>query len=303
MTSGGGVVEREKRRYGPGEACEELDHVEVLLGGGAGGSSSLLGGGSPPGPVPRPRPCGSRPPVDRLLRPPVCGIVVCEEGEQAPFSARVLCELAVLVVGASVVGEHRDALCEVGHDGLSLLFAEIPGIEGLDEDLPDPAWSGSCPPGTIRTPRRVREILIEALDARDLGEKERQAVVADLTERFAMLADDAQPHDENRKLAKHLYGEKEALSTFLTHDGVDATELAGGAGDPPGGGEPQGRAEQDLAGAATQARMMSLIRTAAQQNLDVIEFLTRLARAPTPEDVPPLFARTILLRSSFIEMG
>jgi len=36
--------------------------------------------------------------------------------------------------------------------------------------------------------------------------------------------------------------------------------------------------------------MMSLIRTAAQQNLYVIEFLTRLARAPTPADVPPLFA-------------
>jgi hypothetical protein len=36
--------------------------------------------------------------------------------------------------------------------------------------------------------------------------------------------------------------------------------------------------------------MMSLIRTAAQQILDAIEFLTRLARAPTPEDVPPLFS-------------
>jgi transposase len=115
--------------------------------------------------------------------------------------------------------------------------------------------------------------------------------VADLTERVAMLADDAQPHDENRKLAKHLYAEKEALFTFLTHDGVDATNWRAEQAIRPAvvnrkvwGGNRTWR------GAATQARMMSLIRTAAQQNLDVIEFLTRLARAPTPEDVPPLFA-------------
>ena len=158
-------------------------------------------------------------------------------------------------------------------------------LRRCDELIADlPAWARS-------TPRRVREILIEALDARDLGEKERQAVVADLTERVAMLADDAQPHDENRKLAKHLYAEKEALFTFLTHDGVDATNWRAEQAIRPAvvnrkvwGGNRTWR------GAATQARMMSLIRTAAQQNLDVIEFLTRLARAPTPEDVPPLFA-------------
>ena len=96
-----------------------------------------------------------------------------------------------------------------------------------------------------------------------------------------MLADDAQPHDENRKLAKHLYAEKEALFTFLTHDGVDATNWRAEQAIRPAvvnrkvwGGNRTWR------GAATQARMMSLIRTAAQQNLDVIEFLTRLARDP-----------------------
>ena len=35
---------------------------------------------------------------------------------------------------------------------------------------------------------------------------------------------------------------------------------------------------------------MSLIRTAAEQKLDVIEFLTRFAWARAPEDVPPPFA-------------
>jgi hypothetical protein len=57
-------------------------------------------------------------------------------------------------------------------------------------------------------------------------------------------------------------------------------------------------------GAATQGKMLSLIRTAVQQNLDVIEFLTRLARALTPAEVLPLFrVERLFLRSLFIKMG
>jgi hypothetical protein len=48
-------------------------------------------------------------------------------------------------------------------------------------------------------------------------------------------------------------------------------------------------AEQDLARLPPKEGM-SLIRTAAEQNLDVIEFLTRLAQARAPEDVPPPLA-------------
>jgi hypothetical protein len=62
---------------------------------------------------------------------------------------RDLLQLAVLVVGLSVVGEHLDALCEVGHDGLSLLLAEVPGFERLEEDLPDAARGGSCRGGQV----------------------------------------------------------------------------------------------------------------------------------------------------------
>jgi len=147
------------------------------------------------------------------------------------------------------------------------------------------------PASARSTPQRVRGILLEALDARDLSKEERRVVVADLAEHVEILADDAQPHDENRKLVKHLYAEKEALFTFLTYDGVDATNWRAEQAIRPAvvnrkvwGGNRTWR------GAATQGRMMSLIRTAAQQNLDVIEFLTRLARAPTLAGVPPLFA-------------
>jgi transposase len=72
-------------------------------------------------------------------------------------------------------------------------------------------------------PRQVREILTEALAAQDLDDHERAAVVADLTERVEMLADDAHQNDENRKLVAHLYAERDALFTFLTHPGTDAT--------------------------------------------------------------------------------
>jgi len=158
-------------------------------------------------------------------------------------------------------------------------------LRRCDELVTDlPRWARS-------TPRIVREILLEALEARELSEAERRDVVVDLTERVEILASDAHPNDENRKLVKHLYAERQALFTFLTHDGVDATNWRAEQAIRPAvvnrkvwGGNRTWR------GAATQGRMMSLIRTAAQQNLDVIEFLTRLARAPTPAEVPPLFA-------------
>ena len=110
MTSGGGVVLREERRYVlrrgcPGEACEELDHVEVLLGGGADEAHHpCLGGGSPPGPVPAPDLAVHDRRADCLLCPPVRRVdaVVCEEGEQGlSLGVEVPYELVVLVVGHS----------------------------------------------------------------------------------------------------------------------------------------------------------------------------------------------------------
>jgi len=49
--------------------------------------------------------------------------------------------------------------------------------------------------------------------------------------------------------------------------------------------------------------MMSLIGTAAQQNLDVIEFLTRLARAPRGGRTAAFRVERLFLRSLFTEMG
>jgi len=99
-------------------------------------------------------------------------------------------------------------------------------------------------------------------------------------------------HDENRKLAKHLYAEKEACSPS-SHTTVDAT-TGGRAGDPPGGREPQVWAE-GLRG-APPSKDDELIRTGPAE-LDVIEFSTL---AGTHAEEYRRFRVERPLRSSFI---
>ena len=144
----------------------------------------------------------------------------------------------------------------------------------LIEDLP--AWARG-------TPRQVRDILGQALDAKDLDPTERRAVIEDLTERVELLGEEAHPHDENRKLIKHLLVEKDALFTFLADPTVDATSWRAEHAVRPTtvtrkvcGGNRTDR------GAQTQGRMMTLFRTATQQGVDAVEFLVNLARAPDP---------------------
>lgn len=146
-------------------------------------------------------------------------------------------------------------------------------IEGL------PAWARG-------TPRQVRDILGAALDARDLDPTEGRKVIADLTERIELLGEAAHPHDENRKLVKHLLVEKDALFTFLADPAVDATSWRAEHAVRPTtvtrkvcGGNRTDR------GATTQGRMMTLFRTATQQRVDAVEFLVNLARAPNPATV------------------
>ncbi len=147
------------------------------------------------------------------------------------------------------------------------------------------------PPEARSTPRRVRELLTDALRARDLDDVERAAVVLDLAERVELIADDAHPHNENRKLVAHLYAEREALFSFLTHPDIDATNWrAEQAVRPAVVNRKVWGGNRTWRGAETQGRMMSALRTASQQGLDGIDFLTRLAPAPTPAAAPSLFA-------------
>ncbi len=149
-----------------------------------------------------------------------------------------------------------------------------------------PAWARG-------TPRQVRDLLLEALDARDLDSKGRAKAAADIGERFDLLFDQAHPHDANRRLVKHLRHERGALFTFLSTDGVDATNWRGEQGVRPAvvnrkvwGGDRTGR------GAETQGRVMTFLRTAHQQGADAIALLVALARAPDPGGVAGLTLRS-----------
>jgi hypothetical protein len=131
--------------------------------------------------------------------------------------------------------------------------------------------------------RYVRQLLGEALAARDATETERQRTVADLSERIELLAGQAHPNDENRKLVNHLHRNDDALFTFLTDPTIDATSWRAEQGIRPTtltrkvcGGNRSDR------GALTQGRMMTLFRTATQQGIDAVDYLVHLARAPDP---------------------
>ena len=131
--------------------------------------------------------------------------------------------------------------------------------------------------------------LKDALAARDLGDADRAGASADLAERVDLLTAQPQPHDECRKLVAHLANERTALLTFLANPRVDATNWRGEQAIRPAvvnrktwGGN------RTWAGAATQGRIMSVLRTAHQHGIDAIGYLTALARAPDPTAIPPL---------------
>jgi transposase len=145
-----------------------------------------------------------------------------------------------------------------------------------------PAWARG-------TPRQVADILHLGLAARDEPLERRIVIAADLRERVELLAEQAHPHDENRKLVKHLGVELDALFTYLTIDGVEATNWRGETAIRPAvvnrkvfGGNRTPR------GAGTQGRIMSVLVTANQRGIDAIDYLVRLARAPTPTAIPLL---------------
>jgi len=149
-----------------------------------------------------------------------------------------------------------------------------------------PAWARG-------TPRQVRDLLLEALDARDLDAPGRARAVVDIGERFDLLFEQAHPHDANRRLIKHLRHERHALFTFLTTDGVDATNWRGEQGIRPAvvNRKVWGGNRSD-AGAETQGRLMTFLRTAHQQGADAIAMLVDLARAPNPGVVAGLTLRS-----------
>ncbi len=139
------------------------------------------------------------------------------------------------------------------------------------------------------TPRQVKALLTEALAARHLPDTERAVEAERIRVALDEVIDRPQHCDPDRRLVKHLANERDALLTFLADPEIDATNWRGEQAIRPAvvnrkvwGGN---RTE---AGAATQSRMMTYFRTAAQQGLDPIAGLVALARAPTRHTISGL---------------
>lgn len=145
-------------------------------------------------------------------------------------------------------------------------------------------------PGRAAFPRRVKQLLRQALQLRDRHEQGRVSgkglaiARGRLEKKLDRLLARLPRAAENRKLARHLLNERAHLLTFLHCPGLAATNH---------------QAEQALRGlviarkvwggnrtargARTQAVLLSLMRTSWQQRREVLPLLAKLLRQPKPE--------------------
>jgi transposase len=106
---------------------------------------------------------------------------------------------------------------------------------------------------------------------------------AELQARLERLLAGSPTHDPNRKLLKHLANESESLLTFLDTPGVQATNWrAEQAIRPAVVNRKHWGGNRTWHGADTQQALMSVIRTARQQDADPVALLTDLQRRPVP---------------------
>ena len=156
---------------------------------------------------------------------------------------------------------------EIDDDGLQIA-ASASDRPALPAPRPEPAVSADA--DTTDDDGRAR--------ASSLAQG-RAALAADFD---ALLARNP-THDPNRKLLKHLANEREHLLTFLSIPGVQATNWrAEQAIRPAVVNRKNWGGNRTPHGAAIQQVLMSVIRTARQQNTCPVSLLTDVQRHPAP---------------------
>lgn len=144
-----------------------------------------------------------------------------------------------------------------------------------------------------RAVARIVEVALwlrEAHDHQEIDEPEFELVRHALEIRLdALLTRPTIGKPANRRLLAHLQRERESLFTFLRRPGVPATNWQAEQGLRPAvvnrktwGGN------RTWAGAATQERLMTILRSCRQQALDPIHELADLLRQPQPALLPHL---------------
>lgn len=104
-----------------------------------------------------------------------------------------------------------------------------------------------------------------------------------MSERIDLLCQRPTIGDANRRLLKHLANERDALFTFLTADGVDATNWRAEQAIRPAVVNPKvWGGNRTTHGATVWARIASVLRTARFRGHDAITMLVALAHEPAP---------------------
>jgi transposase len=150
--------------------------------------------------------------------------------------------------------------------------------------------------GAVIFPRKVKGLLLEALDVRDQRDARQMTVTAakvkadELDQRMKTLIKPIKTHPANERLAKHLWKHRSQLFTFLRHRGIDATNYrAEQAIRPAVVNRKVWGGNRTEAGAAAQSILMSVLFTAAKLNRDTLEFLSRVLRS-LPRNRPMLLS-------------
>jgi transposase len=141
--------------------------------------------------------------------------------------------------------------------------------------------------GAVRFPRRVQEILRAALALRDrrqaqaINPQNLQIAKGQLTAQMDQLLSGNFTHDGNRRLAKHLRCNREALFLFLDREDIEATNWpAEHAIRPAVVNRKSCGGNRTRRGAEAQAVLMSLLRTFHQRGINSISAFTTLLRSP-----------------------
>lgn len=140
--------------------------------------------------------------------------------------------------------------------------------------------------GAVLFPRRVQELLTEALEVRDRRDAgtiqpataARQA--KGLEQRMEALIAPPKTHAGNEKLAAHLWEHQTELFTFLQFPGIDATNWrAEQAIRPAVVNRKVWGGNRTRAGAQAQGVLLSVLATARLVKVDAVEFISKVLRA------------------------
>jgi transposase len=141
--------------------------------------------------------------------------------------------------------------------------------------------------GAVRFPRRVQEILQSALAVRDqrqagtISPQDVQIAKGQLAVQMDRLLSGCFTHEGNRRLAKHLRCNREALLLFLDREDIEATNWpAEHAIRPAVVNRKSCGGNRTHRGAEAQAVLMSLLRTLQQHGINSLSAFKTLLRCP-----------------------